>query len=256
MGAVYEHAGEMTELRKGTYGKKKYIASTDKSTAVIVINDFMSLDYEGWKAYYASQKTEADWQTLLARDSNMVATFLSGVRQARKDGVKNVILDVTLNGGGSSDIVLTLLSLITRNETERQQVTLYADYVISKQATTTHYVVDRNFDGKFDEADAKVDYSDLNFAILTSNYSFSCGNLMPSVMKDSGFKVMGERSGGGCCAIQFQYTPDGMQYGISCYRLRMVNAKGENIDVGVPIDIDIPVEKFYDIDYLAEKFKK
>ncbi len=256
MGAVYEHAGEMTELRKGTYGKKKYIASTDKSTAVIVINDFMSLDYEGWKAYYASQKTEADWQTLLARDSNMVATFLSGVRQARKDGVKNVILDVTLNGGGSSDIVLTLLSLIARNETERQQVTLYADYVISKQATTTHYVVDRNFDGKFDEADAKVDYSDLNFAILTSNYSFSCGNLMPSVMKDSGFKVMGERSGGGCCAIQFQYTPDGMQYGISCYRLRMVNAKGENIDVGVPIDIDIPVEKFYDIDYLAEKFKK
>jgi len=254
MGAVFGHAKEMTALRKATYGSKKYIASTDKSTAVILINDFMSLDYEGWKTFYASQKTEADWETLLARDSNMVATFLSGVKQARKDRVKNVILDVTLNSGGSTDIVMTLLSLVARDESERQQVKLYSDYVITKQASTTSFVVDRNFDGKFDEADAKVDYSDLNFAILTSNYSFSCGNLMPSMMRDSGFKVMGERSGGGCCAIQSQYTPDGMPYTISCYRLRMKNAKGENIDVGVPVDIAIPVEKFYDIDYLAGKF--
>ncbi len=108
---------------------------------------------------------------------------------------------------------------------------------------------------QFDAADALVDNSDLNFAVLTSAYSFSCGNFMPSIMKDSGHKVMGERSGGGSCAIQVQFTPDGMNYFISCYRLRLRNAKGENIDVGVPVDINVPTEKFYDIDYLANAYK-
>ncbi len=241
-------------LRTATYGDRKYIASADKSTAVIVLNSMMDLDYEGWKTYYASQKTEADWETLLGRDKNMVATFLSGVRQARKDGVKNVILDLTQNSGGSSDLVISIVSLITRNDAERQQMSLYSDYVLTKQASTTHYIVDRNFDGKFDAEDAKVDYSDLNFAVLTSRFSFSCANLMPSVMKDSGFKVMGQRSGGGSCAIQLQFTPDGMMYIISCYRMRMLNAKRQNIDVGVPVDIEVPVERFYDIDYLAGKW--
>ncbi len=255
MAKMNSFVSKMKTLRKEAYGEKKYIVSSDKSTAVIVLNSFMDLDYEGWKTYYASQKTEADWEQLLARDENLLATFLSGVKQARKDGVKNIILDLTQNTGGSSDLVLAVQSLITKSEEERQQVSLYSDYVISKQSSTTHYIVDRNFDGKFDDADAKVDNTDLNFAILTSHRSFSCGNLMPSMMKDGGFKVMGERSGGGACAIQIQFTPDGMMYYISCYRLRMLNAQRKNIDAGVPVDIEVPVEKFYDIDYLAEKFK-
>ncbi len=253
--AESDYAKKLMALRKQRYGDRKYIASTDKSTAVIILNSLMELDYEGWNAYYASQKTDADWNRLLARDSNAVATFLSGVRQARRDGVKNIILDLTMNTGGSSDLVVTILSLATRQASERRQVPLYSDYVISKQTSTTYYVVDRNFDGKFDEADADVDYGDLNFAVLTSKRSFSCANLLPSVMKDSGFKVMGQRSGGGACAIQFQFTPDGMMYIISCYRLRMLNAKGENIDGGIPVDIEVPEDRFYDIDYLAERFK-
>ncbi len=251
---LQDNVKTLKDLRNKTYGDKTYIVSSDKSTAVIVINSFMDLDFEGWKTYYASDKKEADWETLLARKGNAVALLLSGIRQARKDGVKHVIIDVSQNTGGSTDIVMTILSLITKNEVERQQVSIYSDYVISKQGSKTNYIVDRNFDGKFDAEDAKVDNSDLDFAVLTSSRSFSCANLMPSVMKDSGFKVMGEQSGGGSCAIQFQLTPDGMRYVISCYRLRMTNAKGDNIDAGVPVDIAVPKEKFYDIDYLAGKF--
>jgi len=249
-----DYIAKMKALRNEAYGDKKYIVSSDKSTAVIVLNSFMDLDDQGWKDWYNSQKTDADWNKLLARDGNLLATFLNGVRQARKDGVKNVVLDLTQNSGGSSDLVIAILSLITRNESERQQFLLQSDYVISRQGSVTHYVVDRNFDGKFDEADALVDYSDLNFSVLTSKRSFSCANLMPALMKDDGFKVIGERSGGGACAIQCQFTPDGMMYIISCYRLRMLNGKRESIDAGVPIDIEVPIDKFYDIDYLAGKF--
>lgn len=254
-GKMQNYTEGMMALRQEYYGSNTYIVSSDKSTAVVVLNSFMDLDFDGWKAYYASQKSESDWETLLARNGNALATMLSAIRQARKDGVKNIIIDLTLNTGGSSDIALAILSLATRNEAERQQVTMCSDYVLTKQASTTNYLVDRNFDGKFDAEDAKVDNSDLNFFVLTSNRSFSCANYMPSIMKDSGFKIMGQRSGGGSCAVQQQYTPDGMLYYISCYRLRMLNAKRENIDVGVPIDIDVPYEKFYDIDYLAGKLK-
>ncbi len=253
---VTSYASQLKTLRQQTYGDQTYIASSDQTTAVIVLNSLMDLDYEGWQTYYASQKTAADWNTLLAREGNAVATFLSGLRQARLDGVKNIILDLTMNTGGSSDIVMTLLSLVTSRPAERQQVALYSDYVLTRQASTTYYVVDRNFDGRFDAADALVDNSQFNFAVLTSHRSFSCANLLPSVLKDSGIKVIGQRSGGGSCAIQFQFTPDGMMYIISCYRLRMLNAKGENIDSGIPVDITIPTEKFYDIDYLATQLAK
>lgn len=44
--------------------------------------------------------------------------------------------------------------------------------------------------------DAQVDYSDLNFAILTSKTSYSCGNMFACVMKDAGVRILGERP---CC---------------------------------------------------------
>ncbi len=250
------YAVNLMTAREKIYGDKKYILSSDKSTAVLVLNSFMDVDLEGWKTYYASQKTEADKEALFCRDGNMFATFLKGVQQARKDGAKNVILDLTLNGGGSSDIAIGILSLIAKDEALRQKVTLKSDYVLSKQSATTRYIVDRNFDGKFDAEDAKVDFSDLNFTVLTSNYSFSCANLMPSLMKDSGFKVVGEQSGGGVCAIQMQFTPEGIDYSISCHRMRLMNVKGENIDKGIPVDIAVAADKLYDIDYLAQKVKE
>lgn len=41
-----------------------------------------------------------------------------------------------------------------------------------------------------------MDYSDLNFAILTSKTSYSCGNMFACVMKDAGVRILGERP---CC---------------------------------------------------------
>ncbi len=256
MNALIRYNTKLLQMRTANYGKNKYIVSTDKSTAVIMLDSFMELDLEGWNDYYASPKSTNDWNKLLARDGNLMATFLSGVAQARKDKVKNVILDVTRNVGGSSDMAVAMLSLITRNAAERETVCLYSDCVQTKQRATNNYVVDRNFDGQFDAEDAKVSYSDLNFAVLTSNLSFSCGNLFPSMLKDSGFKVMGIRSGGGSCAVQNQFTPDGIKYRISCHRLRLTNKNKQNIDKGVPVDIEVSEDRFYDIDYLSEKFPK
>ncbi len=248
-----EYKSVLKELRKKAYGSEKYIVSADKTTAVIVLDSFFDLDLDGWNAFYASGKTESDWATLLSRDKNLLATFLGGLQAARKDGVKNVVIDLTQNNGGSSDPALAILSLMAKNKELKQKALLLNDVVLTKQAMTCDYLVDRNFDGKFDAEDEKVDNSDINFAVLTSSYSFSCANLMPSLMKDAGFKVMGEKSSGGACSIQIHFTPDGMPFQISSFRLRLTNKNKESIDSGIPVDIEIPSVDFYNIDLIAEK---
>jgi C-terminal processing protease CtpA/Prc len=126
--------------------------------------------------------------------------------------------------------------------------------------------VDRNLDGAFDEQDKAVDYSDLNFAVLTSRSSFSCGNLLPSVLADAGIMVIGERSGGGSCAVQKCVTADGVGWQMSTWRGKLINDAGQDIDDGVPVDVDLlertgskktesgnpDYSGFYDIDLLSE----
>ena len=124
--------------------------------------------------------------------------------------------------------------------------------------------MDRNFDGKFDDRDNDVHY-DLNFCILPSRISFSCGNLFPSLCQDAGLLVVGEKSGGGSCAVSTYRTAEGIKYGISSARGRLINKQGQNIDGGVvpqvPIALgpdftwqEFPVanfSNFYDIDNLS-----
>ena len=40
-----------------------------------------------------------------------------------------------------------------------------------------------------------------NFYILTSNFSFSCANFLPTVAKMKGVKIIGEKSGGGAASV-------------------------------------------------------
>ena len=80
-------------------------------------------------------------------------------------------------------------------------------------------------------------------AIMTSHYAYSCGNLLPSQMKDFGYLIIGEKSGGGTCSIQRMCTPEGFCYQLSSARARIVNKDGENIDGGVEPHIVLEVKQ-------------
>ena len=193
--------------------------------------------------------------------------FLDSLRKATADPeVKNLIIDITANGGGSADIVMAMTSLVLDKSYISQ------DNALTGQRAIVQYEVDRNFDGVFNEADKDVRY-DLNFAVLTSGNSFSCGNLFPSILKDNDVPVMGITSGGGACAIQAMCTADGFCFQISSFRARLNSLYGQNIDSGITPDIPISTEgtvqikvpvqgeedremsvkdytRFFDIDYL------
>jgi C-terminal processing protease CtpA/Prc len=128
----------------------------------------------------------------------------------------------------------------------------YSENLVTGQRQIAYFDVDSNFDGVFDEKDKDVKY-DLNIAILTSDVSFSCANFFPSMMQDAGFPIIGERSGGGSCAVHPFITPEGMQFQISSARDRIANKNWENIDSGVEPDLVIDVSSgdyslFYDVD--------
>ena len=254
-------------LRPRAYGEATYVKKGD--TAVCVFDSFNSRNEKAWKDYYAGN---GPMPTVENTENDDMVIFLDALNKAAADPeVKNFIVDITANGGGSADIVMAMTSLIM----DKSYISM--DNPLTGQRAIVQYEVDRNFNGAFDEADKNVRY-DLNFAVLTSGMSFSCGNLFPAILKDSGIPVIGETSGGGACAIQAMCTADGYCFQISSCRGRLNTLDGKNIDAGITPDypisvgeaIEIPVvesptdtvvvdtltvkdySKYFEIDYLKE----
>lgn len=249
----------LKELRSVGFGKDDtYYVNDDKTTAVIIIDSFSNMDNDAWKKYYASGKTDADWQELLTKKKkDDMINFLYGLDRAKKDGVKNLILDLSLNGGGSSDNVVGMIGMI-RSESKQS---FFAQNVMEGKNCISNLLMDRNFDGVFnslDDTNPKYDCSGLRIGVLVSKQAFSSGNIFPALMKGYGYPIIGERSGGGSCTIQMMLTADGFQYIISSYRSRATNQKFEDIDPGVaPTEgMELKYDDFYLLDNLGKLISK
>ena len=219
MGSPNKEIIELLRPTKDTYWKQG-------DTAYLLLNSFGMTNDAAWKAYYdggCKGATPAVNKNFLGD----LSVVLDALKRASDDPeVKNLVVDLSTNGGGSLDVVMAMTALMGG------QSHFYSENVLTGQRQIIYYDVDCNFDGKFDEKDKAVKY-DLNFAVLTSDIAFSCGNLFPSLMKDMGYPIIGEKSGGGACAVQNFITGEGLQYQLSSSRARLTNNKWQNIDGGV-----------------------
>jgi len=245
-------------MRGKAYGDVLYKASNDKTTGVIIINSFEDMDEAAWDKYYASAKSDADWQELMKsyRKDNFIC-LLYGLQQAKADGVKNLIIDISQNGGGSCDIVAADVAMLRKNRT----VQFWSQDALEGKNKVASYYVDCNFDGVFDEkddTDPKFDCSGMNIGVLSSKVAFSCGTQFSSMMKDYGFPILGERSGGGACCIQMMQTADGQNYIISTYRDRSTDKNFVSVDPGIATTegYDFDYSHFYDLDFLTTKLQQ
>ena len=261
MMSMMQSSMAVAQLRPAAYGQGVTYYKKG-NTAVCVFDSFNSRNDKAWKDYYEGK---GPMPTVDNTEGDDMVIFLDALKKADADPeVRNLIIDITANGGGSADIVLAMTSLILDKSYISQ------DNSLTGQRAIVEYEVDRNFDGVFDEKDKDVHY-DLNFAVLTSGMSFSCGNLFPSILKDNGIPVMGETSGGGSCAIQAMCAADGFCFQISSFRARLNTLAGENIDEGIIPDLPIATDgktqvevseeeavpakdysKFFDVDYLTK----
>ena len=235
---------DMKALREKMLGKEFYYKKGN--TALCVLRSFVDLEWDAWYKYYAG----GEKPTIEKYPNDDLLILLEGMRKADADPeVKNLVIDITTNGGGSDDVVNLLESLITNDCRSWNKNTL------TGQQRVITYEADRNLDGRIDDKDRQVKYN-LNFAVLTSGFSFSCANIFPAVMKDHGILLIGEKTGGGGCSIQQMVTADGLDYHISSFRSLSTNDKWQSIDGGVEphhaLDRKNHPEAFFDLEVLGK----
>ena len=215
--------------RKAMFGDvagNYYLYNNPTKTAYIGFNQFV-VDYDGWNAFYNGKGN-------VPVHSDTYAFIRDKLYQANTDGAENVVLDLTTNGGGNSEALEGIVGLLNGAKSD-----FSLNDTFNRYRKTERHSLDVNLDGKFDNKDVEeANKFKFNVGVLTSEYSFSCGNLLPSVLKELGYKTLGERSGGGSCAVGIQVTADGCPYQASSY-ICLSNRVGENIDSGVPVDFNI-----------------
>ena len=232
-----EIRNQLRTKREEKFGKGVHYVKVG-NTVYCQFDSFLC-DDSGWRAFY---KGEGPRPTIKDFPNDWLVIIIDALEKAQNDPeVKNFIVDISTNGGGSSDVVVFLSSLFCNKPD------IYYENTLTGQKMKCSYDVDRNLDGKFDEKDKDVKIN-LNVGVLTSNYSFSCANLFPSMMKDYGIALIGQQSGGGSCCVLFNPSAEGYGYRYSTHRSRLNNLKGENIDEGIQPDYNLEnLDDFFDI---------
>ena len=124
-------------------------------------------------------------------------------RMVRREGspVKNIVIDLSLNGGGESDAAIVVASWFTGEARFSLLDTMTGG------ETITCYRTDLNLNGvalsnpesgsgTYDPGDTVS--GQYNLYCLTAPGSFSCANLVPAIFNQvGGITLIGQRSGGG-----------------------------------------------------------
>lgn len=170
-----------------------------------------------------------------------------------KGGVNDVVIDISTNGGGTVGILLKLVTLLAKHNTSDVYLNSDVTGLVQKMSTK----VDSNRDGVYDDSD--VYGNDFKFHILTSEFSFSCGNAFPFYLKNNGIaQIIGQTSGGGECAVAESYLPSGEHYYHSSNTHIGWYNEGvfEGDEKGVTPDIAIEYKDFYNLDTLQSLINK
>ncbi len=218
--------------RGDAFGSEYYNEYGD--TAMISFDEF-DIDFDAWEAYFGGEGPFPGYDEETYDTFGFVYACLERAKQNPE--IKNIVFDLSCNGGGYVAVYIAIVSLIN----------VTADYNVYDRYTgecvNVQYITDRDFDGELTYDDLNPDYSMFNYAVLTSTCSFSCGNLFPSAMKDAGYMILGEQSGGGTCPLGYNSTAEGLEYIMSAGDSMLVNRAGENIDDGIPVHVDLVIRE-------------
>ncbi len=177
--------------------------------------------------------------------------YLDLTQDANKKNVKNIVVDLTTNTGGSADGLVYSLSTLIGN--------VAIDLRNPLTGATNHQVfkADINTDGKVDENDKDLASLGYNIYFLNSRYSFSSANAMPVLAKLNNPNVinLGDKTGGGPCAVRENVSPLGNVISTSSLSTisKVVDGKYVNIDGGVDADFKLDEKQMIDRNYIATK---
>lgn len=169
--------------------------------------------------------------------------------QNEDSDAENVVIDVSCNGGGYNvacayavDAIIGQSNIVIRNPSTN-----------ALRQTITD--ADLNLDGKIDENDKSMKELGKKIAVIVSDASFSCGNLLPCNLKsrDKDVLILGQQSGGGGCVVGYGATATGsfLQFSSTKQFTTMKNGYIKDIDDGITPDISLSLSRMYDRDYVS-----
>ena len=170
-----------------------------------------------------------------------------------KNTIKNVVVDLTTNDGGSADSLVYALSTLVGKVT--------IDVTNPKTNALNHqsFMADINADGKFDDKDKSISELGFKIFILSSNATFSSGNALAVYAKLNNPKVvtLGEKTGGGPCAVRQFITPIGSMISSSSTMVlsKALDNKYVSIESGVTADHELTYEQMVDRQYIVDNIK-
>ena len=204
------------------------------NTAYITFDQFKGVPKDA--DYYQTPPTENVTDT--------IGIILYAYSQIMRENspIENVILDLSCNLGGEADTAIYTISAFLGEGYSSLKNTM------TNALATGVYNVDVNLDHKYDIKDRGFLTKKL-FCII-SPVSFSCGNLVPNVFKNSNqVTLIGRTSGGGSCVVLPMTTAYGTYFQISSpLRLSFIkNGSFYDIDRGAEPDCPLMFpESFYD----------
>ena len=173
--------------------------------------------------------------------------------------IENVVLDLSLNGGGAVHSAAFVIAWMLG------KCTLETTDPITGAKWSATYLADVNCDGTYDGNDETVDdkkdtIRDKNLFCLVAPCSFSCGNMVPAMLKASDrVTILGVPSSGGTGMVQQSSAADGTTFRMSSKWVMSVNKNGSNYDIDRGVEphyyINVPAN-FYNaatIDTLVKK---
>ncbi len=159
--------------------------------------------------------------------------FQEALDYAAEKNCRNFVLDLSTNGGGSDQVMGFMLSVLYGHDAPYYRLDVDTGY-----RKENVFTPDTNHDGSFDEKDEEIRY-DFRYAIMISDYSYSCGNTMPNLAHLEGIPLLGSTTGGGGCNVNILTLPG------ECtpYRLSttwtMTDSAYQTIDAGIAPDVEM-----------------
>lgn len=207
-------------------------------TAIITLDSFAAKKRD----YY----TEADLTN--PQDTIELIAYANAQITREDSPIKNVVLDLSCNGGGEADAAVFVLGWFM----DIGRIAL-KDTLTGAQSICS-FNADINLDGDFGYDDPLP--IEINRYCVISNASFSCGNLVPAAFKGSNnITLIGTTSGGGTCAVLPCTTASGAIFAMSgpMQVSTVKNGSFYNVDSGVDPDFTVKtMDTLYDRERLVE----
>ncbi len=234
-------------------------------TVFVTFKEFKAIDED---SLYASKTSKDDDLGEIGAELDKLLDSLTTANTAKlfnklyedltsgkyKDTIKNIVIDLTANEGGSADALIYSLSTLLGNVTIDSVNSLTGGH--SKQV----YKADMNADGSIDEKDKSLSERGFKIFFLDSQYSFSSANAMPYIAKLNNPNVvtLGAKTAGGPCALREVVTPINSVIAASSLNTlsKLENGKYVNIDDGIKADVSLTEEQMIDRQYIVENINK